>query len=142
VPDRGSLPELQKQVGSDWIRTYPNQLSPEELKSGATWARNQKRQPRPDLARFSWPSIARDTLSMYEKLVASGSPGSHRTGGRICPDRGVELRWRTSAVYLLGHAEYHAVGRQICDDGDGHSDNDVFGTGRSVAASHWLADAA
>jgi beta-1,4-mannosyltransferase len=76
VPNRGSLPELQAQVGSDWVRTHPDQLSPSELQRAIAWSRNEKRERQPNLAGFSWPSIARDTLSMYERLVPTASPNN------------------------------------------------------------------
>jgi len=75
VPDYGSLPELQAQVGPDWVRTYHGQLSVAELESGIVWSQNGKRAPQANLAGFAWPSIARDTLSMYSQLVASDSSG-------------------------------------------------------------------
>ena len=77
VPNRGSLPELQAQVGSDWVRTYAAQLSPSEFKPAIAWSRTHKGEPQPNLAGFSWPSIARDTLSMYERLVATASPNNY-----------------------------------------------------------------
>jgi len=71
VPDAGSLPELQAQVGSDWVHTYHSQLSEAELESAIAWSRNESRAPQANLAAFAWPSIARETLSLYEKLVAA-----------------------------------------------------------------------
>jgi beta-1,4-mannosyltransferase len=71
VPNAGSLPELQAQVGSDWVRTFSGQLSSEELGSAISWSRNKTRALQVNLAPFAWPSIARDTLSLYERLIAS-----------------------------------------------------------------------
>jgi beta-1,4-mannosyltransferase len=68
VPDRGSLPELQRQVGAMWIRTFQSQLSPGELRSAIEWSTDTGRPDHPDLSAFAWPSIARDTISLYEKL--------------------------------------------------------------------------
>jgi glycosyltransferase involved in cell wall biosynthesis len=68
VPDRGSLPELQRQVGTVWIRTFQGQLSADDLRSAIDWSANTARHGRPDLSAFAWPSIARDTISLYEKL--------------------------------------------------------------------------
>jgi glycosyltransferase involved in cell wall biosynthesis len=76
VPNRGSLPELQAQVGADWVRTYSAQLSPSELKPAIAWSRSEKRERQPNLAGFSWPSIARKTLSMYERLLTTVSPNN------------------------------------------------------------------
>jgi glycosyltransferase involved in cell wall biosynthesis len=70
VPDRGSLPELQRQVGSEWIRTFPAQLSADEIRSAVEWSTKASRADHPDLSAFAWPSIARDTISLYKRLVA------------------------------------------------------------------------
>jgi beta-1,4-mannosyltransferase len=72
VPDRGSLPELQERVGPEWIRTFQGDLSAAELRSGIEWSINERRSEKPNLATFAWPSIARDTLSLYERLVTPG----------------------------------------------------------------------
>jgi beta-1,4-mannosyltransferase len=76
VPARGSLPELQTRVGSDWVRTYPEELDVAELAAGIAWSRNSKRGPQANLADFDWPGIARDTLSMYTQLTARLSAGT------------------------------------------------------------------
>jgi glycosyltransferase involved in cell wall biosynthesis len=70
VPARGSLPELQSRVGSDWVRTYPGELDVAELTEGIAWSRNSNRAPRANLAEFDWSRIARDTLSMYSRVTA------------------------------------------------------------------------
>jgi beta-1,4-mannosyltransferase len=72
VPDRGSLPELQGQVGPEWIRTFLGDLSPGELRSGIDWSRKERQSEKPNLANFAWPSIARNTLSLYERVVTPG----------------------------------------------------------------------
>jgi beta-1,4-mannosyltransferase len=71
VPDAGSLPELQSQVGSEWVRTYHGDLSEAELEAAIEWSHDQKRALQANLAPFAWPSIARETLALYEKLVAA-----------------------------------------------------------------------
>jgi beta-1,4-mannosyltransferase len=77
VPHCGSFPELQAQVGPDWIRTYGGELSVAELEAGIAWSRNCSRAPQPNLKSFDWSSIARDTLNMYETLTARRSAGGH-----------------------------------------------------------------
>jgi glycosyltransferase involved in cell wall biosynthesis len=77
VPDCGSLPELQAQVGPDWIRTYRDELSVGELEAGLAWSRNCSRAPQPNLRSFDWSSIARDTLYLYETLTARRFAGDH-----------------------------------------------------------------
>ena len=68
VPDRGSLPELQQQVGAMWIRTFQGQLSADKLRSAIEWSADPERGEHPDLSAFAWPSIAQDTISLYEQL--------------------------------------------------------------------------
>jgi glycosyltransferase involved in cell wall biosynthesis len=75
VPDRGSLPELQLQVGPEWIRTFKGQLSGEELRAAIDWSRNSNRPVHPNLSAFAWPAIARDTLTLYEKLIGANVSG-------------------------------------------------------------------
>jgi beta-1,4-mannosyltransferase len=76
VPASGSLPELQAQVGSQWVRTYAGQLSTAELVSGIDWSQNTKRAPQADLASFDWSRIACDTFSAYSQLIAGRSMGT------------------------------------------------------------------
>ena len=42
VPARGSLPELQMRVGSEWVRTYDGELTAAILKDAAAWAKSRK----------------------------------------------------------------------------------------------------
>ena len=76
VPAFGSLPELQAQVGPQWVRTYAGQLSAAALVSGIDWAQNTKRAPKADLASFDWSRIACDTFSAYSQLIAGHSAGT------------------------------------------------------------------
>jgi beta-1,4-mannosyltransferase len=84
VPNRGSLPELQRQVGAEWIRTFQGELSPDKLRSAIEWAADTDRPEHPDLSAFAWPTIARDTISLYEKLgtakVSSDVASTYRAG--------------------------------------------------------------
>jgi len=75
VPDRGSLPELQRLVGSEWIRTFQGKLSAEELRSAIEWSRNSNRSDHPNLSEFAWPAIARLTISFYETFVKARVSG-------------------------------------------------------------------
>lgn len=75
VPGQGSLPELQRQVGSDWVRTFQRQLSADELRSALEWARVDRRPDYPNLTAFAWPSIAKKTIGFYEKLAKTALSG-------------------------------------------------------------------
>lgn len=85
VPARGSLPELQARVGSEWVRTYSGDLNAEDLVEGIAWSRNTKRAARANLTDLAWPRIARDTVSMYTQLTsqvsADASASTVRTDG-------------------------------------------------------------
>jgi beta-1,4-mannosyltransferase len=74
VPARGSLPELQARVGSEWVRTYEGELTPEILAAAAVWAKNSNRKLRPDLSSFDWPQIIQATVEFYSRLCAQTLP--------------------------------------------------------------------
>lgn len=74
VPARGSLPELQALVGSDWVRTYEGELTPEILTAAAKWAKSSRRKLRPNLSSFEWPQIVHATVDLYSRLCARPFP--------------------------------------------------------------------
>lgn len=74
VPARGSLSELQEQVGTEWVRTYSGALSSSELSRAMTWAVESARLESPDLSELEWPRIAAATLSAYRTVI--GGEGS------------------------------------------------------------------
>jgi beta-1,4-mannosyltransferase len=74
VPARGSLPELQALVGTDWVRTYVGELTPEILTAAAKWAKSARRKPRPNLSSFEWPNIVQATVDLYSRLCAMPAP--------------------------------------------------------------------
>jgi len=77
VPARGSLPELQSQVGSNWIRTYEGELTPQILTAATGWAKSSDRGLRPDLSTLEWPSIVQTTLELYTRLCSQSLPLKH-----------------------------------------------------------------
>ena len=74
VPARGSLPQLQANVGPEWVRTYDGELTPEILTAAAAWAKTSKREPRLDLSSFDWPHIVQATVELYSRLCAQPLP--------------------------------------------------------------------
>lgn len=74
VPAQGSLPELQARVGTEWVRTYPGELTPKILAEAAGWAKSSNREPRPDLSPFDWPHIVQATVELYARLCARHLP--------------------------------------------------------------------
>ena len=77
VPARGSLPELQALVGTEWVRTYEGELTPEILTAALEWTKNSRRKPRPNLSSFEWPHIVQATVDLYSRLGARPLPVPH-----------------------------------------------------------------
>lgn len=71
VPDRGTMCELQKRFGHDWIRLYNGELDKTEIVAALEWACKCDRAPL-DLADLDWPSIARQTRLVYDALRDTG----------------------------------------------------------------------
>ena len=57
VPKIGSMPELQNQVGGEWVYLYEGDLTADVLERFATAVRDDVRAPRPDLSAFEWERI-------------------------------------------------------------------------------------
>ena len=68
VPDRGTMSELQKRFGHDWIRLYNGDLDESEIVAALEWARKCNRAPL-DLTDLDWASIARQTRLVYDALL-------------------------------------------------------------------------
>lgn len=69
VPSRGAMPELQAQVGPQWIRTYSGELTPSELTRALEWATTEKRLEEAPLDHFDWSRIAKETLKAYRNIA-------------------------------------------------------------------------
>lgn len=69
VPAMGSLGELHRYVGSDWLRLFTGSLSSSELSAALAWARNKRSRGRAPLDRFDWNRIGADTARAYETLL-------------------------------------------------------------------------
>ena len=69
VPARAAFLELQKQVGAEWIRTYGNELTVEELEGALAWATKTPRSCLAPLERFEWKQIADETFRSYAVLT-------------------------------------------------------------------------
>ena len=65
VPSRGAMGELQALAGSDWVCTYEGDLTPQVLANALDWAVQRPSDGSPRLDALEWPSIARQTLSLY-----------------------------------------------------------------------------
>lgn len=71
VPGIGSLGELQRCVGEEWVKTYAGELTTECLASAIDWARKAPRPARPDLGQYDWEQIATKTVEAYQTVCSS-----------------------------------------------------------------------
>ena len=68
APARGSLLQLRAQVEDDWLRLYPDELTPQALTEAVAAA--PPATTAPNLAALDWPHIARETLDFFKSLQA------------------------------------------------------------------------
>jgi beta-1,4-mannosyltransferase len=66
VPNRGSMGELQDLVGSDWVRTFSGDLTPEDLNNALAWSQTVTGQA--PLSAFEGDRLAALTLDAYRAL--------------------------------------------------------------------------
>jgi hypothetical protein len=68
APRIGSLPELQDEVGKEWVSLFDGQISQEILKTFADWLR--QRDPKSDcnLSRFNWDRIGEELSDFIKHL--------------------------------------------------------------------------
>ncbi|HEX4023248.1 MAG TPA: hypothetical protein VHX52_00875 [Steroidobacteraceae bacterium] len=68
APRLGSLPELQHNVGADWVYLYDGPLTSTVLEQFANWMRHRTRHGRPDLSAYDWKLIGEATCRFIERL--------------------------------------------------------------------------
>ncbi|MFC5864170.1 glycosyltransferase family 4 protein [Acidicapsa dinghuensis] len=66
---QGALPELQQNVGKEWIRFYEGELTSNDLSQGIDWAMHTSRSDRAPLEAFEWPAIAQMTLNAFRAVI-------------------------------------------------------------------------
>ena len=66
-PNMGSMPELQRLVGSEWVRLFDGRISQLHLREALTWLQTPRNTP--DMKPFSWSRIASETLGLYRSLT-------------------------------------------------------------------------
>jgi glycosyltransferase involved in cell wall biosynthesis len=76
VPRKGAMAELEHELGPEWVRTYPGELTPQILAQALAAAHAQRSGPCTALARFQWESLAERTLEAFHH--ASAGPRSAR----------------------------------------------------------------
>ena len=69
VPARGSMAEVQRVVGDDWVRVYDGSLTSAELAQSLAWATRHRSAAAP-LEAFDWDTIGRLTAHAYERTRA------------------------------------------------------------------------
>jgi beta-1,4-mannosyltransferase len=72
VPAQGGLKELHQAVGSEWIRLYEGQLTPDTLRDAIQWtnARRFHVGRVAPLEEFSWDRIARLTMQAMQSTIS------------------------------------------------------------------------
>jgi glycosyltransferase involved in cell wall biosynthesis len=77
LPDKGSMPELQRTVGAEWIRLFRGEILPASLHEAVSWATSTRRSANAPLSGLDWHHLARLTLEFYERVLNAGpqSPG-------------------------------------------------------------------
>jgi glycosyltransferase involved in cell wall biosynthesis len=63
----GSMTDLQKRIGADWVRLFRETLTSNDLEEAIGWA-NDVRSRRAPLDGLDWPSIAHRTCGFYQRL--------------------------------------------------------------------------
>jgi len=76
VPQKGSMSELQQDVGADWVRTYLGELTALELEKSLAWAIETQRQYPAPLHQFEGAAVAQKTIDAYRAIATSPSSTS------------------------------------------------------------------
>lgn len=78
VPSKGSLGELQAQVGEAWVRTYVGEITPVQIEEALAWALNTSRPEKAPLEAFDWGELSKRTIDVYNTVTAG--QGGNRDG--------------------------------------------------------------
>ncbi|MDM9381072.1 glycosyltransferase family 4 protein [Chlorogloeopsis sp. ULAP01] len=68
VTDKGSMAELQEQVGDEWVKLYSGELTTEVLATGLDWAIEGKRSRQANLEKLGWSRLAEKTVQYFEHI--------------------------------------------------------------------------
>ncbi|AFZ02256.1 glycosyltransferase [Calothrix sp. PCC 6303] len=69
VPALGSIPELQNQVGKDWVKMYFGEFNTINLQSGLDWFVDTKRCENTPIDNLDWRILANQTLEFYQQIL-------------------------------------------------------------------------
>lgn len=68
APAIGSLPELQSDVGEDWVHLYEGDFGPEILRKALAWSATPTREPAPNLENYDWGRIGHLMMDAYRQV--------------------------------------------------------------------------
>lgn len=88
APRLGSLPELQEEIGADWVRLYDGDISSETLRSFCASLRASRRDTA-DLSLYEWDAIG-DSIAQFLDQLTIAKPAKRRDEIK----REVESTWR------------------------------------------------
>lgn len=70
VPALGSIPELQRHVGDEWVRMYSGDFGTSALENAIAWSR-LSRPASPPLDKFDWDNLSRSLIAAYQDVLRS-----------------------------------------------------------------------
>lgn len=68
VPALGSMPELARLIGEEWVQLYDGELTGKRLADFAAHLRSLPSGAQPDLSPLSWDRVTQDLKSFFERL--------------------------------------------------------------------------
>ncbi len=70
VPDLGSMVDLKRDFGADWVNTFHSGLDGVELDRAFDWAARPRSSTCPFPEKYRWRSIRSETVRFYERVCA------------------------------------------------------------------------
>jgi beta-1,4-mannosyltransferase len=77
VPARGAMPELQEEIGSEWVRLFSGELNASELQEALEWATSGPRSMSAPMDHLNWTALAADTRRAFEALSGTMTHSLH-----------------------------------------------------------------
>ena len=69
APRRGSIPEVQGQVGDQWLCLFDGEFGPDALRDAIDWLRRTSRNEPPDLSQQDWVLIGRNVAQFLKDVM-------------------------------------------------------------------------
>jgi beta-1,4-mannosyltransferase len=76
VPKRGAMAELQQAIGTDWVQTYSDTLTVEQLQTAVDWAIKTPRSASAPLEDYDPKALAHQTQEAYQSLLQTKDSSS------------------------------------------------------------------